>query len=174
MTDATGTHDSTAITTPARVLTVTDDHCIAIWRRFLVVVWRKDTTSPAVADFRAALTRLASETHEVALLTVVEPNAPPPPSDVRDALAAVLAEFGKLIKFSAVAFEGTGFRAAMVRGVVTGLTLLARMPYPHKVFAGVPEAARWLIPNVHRLGWHESMEELTTAVAELRHRVAAA
>ena len=30
-----------------------------------------------------------------------------------------------------------------MRGVVTSLTLLARQPFPHKVFATVEEAARW-------------------------------
>jgi hypothetical protein len=35
--------------------------------------------------------------------------------------------------------EGTGFRAAAVRSVVTGLTMLARQAYPHRV-CSLPDA----------------------------------
>jgi hypothetical protein len=158
----------------ARVVVLQDNHCIATWRGFVIIIWRRETTAQGVADLRQALQRLGPTSTGVGLLTIIEPNAPPPTSEVRDGLAAVLGEFGKLIKFSAVAFEGSGFRAAMVRGVVTGLTMLARMPYPHKVFAGVNEATQWLIPSLQRIGWRDSAFELTEAVAELRRRIAAA
>ena len=59
-----------------------------------------------------------------------------PPAASRNELAATL-RGASFIKASAVAFEGQGFRAAAVRGVVTGLTALARQPFPHKVFAHV-------------------------------------
>src|SRR5262249_34587794 len=137
----------------ARVHVLDDNYCMATWRNFAVVIWRKDTTAEAVGQWRTLLQKIATTSDAICLLTVVEPDARPPPSEVRDALAGVLGEFGKLIKFSAVAFEGTGFRAAMVRGVVTGLTLLARMPYPHKVFAGVEEAVRWMCSNAAGIGW---------------------
>lgn len=158
----------------ARVNVLQDNHCVATWHRFLIVIFRHDTTVEAINDVRHALEKLESTEKSVALLTIIEPNAPPPSSDVRDAMAAMLAEFGRVIKYSAVAFEGSGFRAAVVRGVVTGLTLLARMPYPHKVFAGVDDAAQWMINNVASLlGWRETVTQLTDAVAELRRRIAA-
>jgi hypothetical protein len=158
----------------ARVSALEPNHCVATWRRFVVIIWRHDTTHDGVSDLRRALTATASKSEQIALVTIVEPNAPPPPSEVRDALARLLGEFGRTIRFSAVAFEGSGFRAAMVRGVVTGLTLLARMPYPHKVFAGVDESSRWLTANLHGIGWRETQAELIEAVAELRRRITAA
>jgi hypothetical protein len=157
----------------ARVFVLEDNHCMATWRSFVIVIWRKDTTADAVKQLRDLLQKTSTTTQAVCLLTIVEPNAPPPSSDVRDALAGVLGEFGKLIKYSAVAFEGSGFRAAMVRGVVTGLTMLARMPYPHKVFAGVEESARWLCGNASAVGFRETANEVIDAVAELRRRIAA-
>ena len=39
--------------------------------------------------------------------------------------------------------EGTGFRAAAVRSVVTGLTMLAKQAYPHRV-CSVHDAASML------------------------------
>jgi hypothetical protein len=67
----------------------------------------------------------------------------------REALARMLAG-GNDIACSAVAFEGSGFRAAFVRGVVTGLTILARHPFPNRIFAGVPEASSWLRSQMPR------------------------
>ncbi len=157
----------------ARVHVLDANHCMATWHNFVIVIWRKDTTADAVKQLRELFQKTSTMTQAVCLLTIVEPNAPPPSSDVRDALAGVLGEFGKLIKFSAVAFEGSGFRAAMVRGVVTGLTMLARMPYPHKVFAGVDDSVRWLCGNATGIGWRDTPTDVIEAVAELRRRIAA-
>ena len=166
---------TTSVTDTARVVVLKPDHCLATWRNFLILIWRNETTEEGVNDFRNTLQRLTTTNRDgLGLLTIIEPNAPPPASKVRDELARVLGQFGKLIKYSAVAFEGSGFRAAMVRGVVTGLTMLARMPYPHKVFPGVDQSAEWLIPNLRNLGWRESVGDLTGAVADLRKRIAAA
>jgi hypothetical protein len=51
---------------------------------------------------------------------------------VRKALADLLTE-SHIIRCSAVIMEGTGFRAAAVRGVVTSLTMLARHEFPHRI-----------------------------------------
>ena len=56
---------------------------------------------------------------------------------------------------SAVIFEGSGFKSAAVRGVVTGMTMLAQQRYPHRVFATIEEASGWYAeksPRDWRLG----------------------
>ncbi|HZS40192.1 MAG TPA: hypothetical protein VFF06_25350 [Polyangia bacterium] len=108
----------------------------------------------------------------IALLNIVEPSAPAPPSEVRGALARILTEFGHELKCSAVVHEGSGFRAAAVRGVVTGLTLLARQPFPHKVFATVDEASAWMTDTLHKsFGWTVTAVDLIDAVNDLRIRI---
>jgi hypothetical protein len=45
------------------------------------------------------------------------------------------------VNASAVVLEGTSFRAAFVRSIVTGLTMLAHQPFPHQV-CSMEEAER--------------------------------
>jgi hypothetical protein len=40
--------------------------------------------------------------------------------------------------------EGSGFLAATVRSIATGLVLVTRPPFPTRIFAGVEPAAAWL------------------------------
>jgi hypothetical protein len=125
------------------------DHRTGSWGQLFVVVWKVNTTMEGVTALRQGVTQLGKKNPQgIGLLTVVEANAPMPSSEARDAIATFLREAGSFINASAVIFEGEGFRAAAVRSVVTGLTMLAKQPYPHKVFAGITEAAAWLAPKV--------------------------
>ncbi len=129
----------------ARIVALEPDYCLAVWEQVFIVIWRHDTTMDGVR----ALERQHTEHGQAhpgggGLLTIIEQGAPMPSSEVRTALAKFMTAGARFIRSSAVAFEGAGFRAAAVRGVVTGLTMLARQPYPHKVFATMPEAIQWL------------------------------
>ncbi|MFT3707360.1 MAG: hypothetical protein QM817_06800 [Archangium sp.] len=72
----------------------------------------------------------------IGLVTVVLEKAPPPTSPVRNRIAELLGR-AQNVKGSAVCFEGTGLKATMVRTIVTGITLLGRLKFPHKVFASI-------------------------------------
>lgn len=129
----------------AQVVSLTHDYCLATWHQIYIVIWRHETTMTGVHELDRRLIELEPGWGSgCGLLTIIEQGAPMPSSEVRTALARFMTVAARVIKSSAVAFEGAGFRAAAVRGVVTGLTMLARQPYPHKVFATTPEAARWL------------------------------
>src|SRR5258706_3022512 len=125
----------------AKAHAVDPDYCFAEWRNVFIIVWRKQTTMEGVERLMGLCKAFAADRTSFFLLTVVEMNAPLPDAKVRERLAAFLAEQGPKIKRSAVVFEGSGFRAAAVRGVVTGLTMLARVPYPHKGVGAAREAA---------------------------------
>ena len=132
----------------AEMIDVTKDHLIATWRNVLILVWKQETTQEGVHKLKASYDALAQKfPKNVFLLTVVEQDAPMPASPVRVALADFLAGCKGKMVLSAVVHEGTGFRAAAVRSVVTGLAMMANLPYPHKVFATVDDASRWLHMN---------------------------
>ena len=136
------------VTTP-RILLHDKDYCTAAWRDLFVLIWRHETTLEGIKAGRDALASMGqSHPDGCAMLTIVEPGAPMPPAEARDALSEVLRDAGDIIKVSAVVFEGAGFRAAAVRSVVTGISLVAKQPYPHKVFATVDAAASWLSPSL--------------------------
>ncbi|MEO8877812.1 MAG: hypothetical protein ABI461_19620 [Polyangiaceae bacterium] len=150
----------------------THDHILATWSNVVILVWRHETT---LAGVHAGQQVLADHTRAhpngVFLMTIVEFGAPMPTPEVRDALATLLASGANRILLSAVAHEGTGFRAAAVRSVVTGLAVLAKLPYPHKVFATVDEASAWFSGNspIARM-WGERAKALADAVVEVRYR----
>lgn len=136
------------IETSATIQEVDANFCIASWRQLFVVIWRHDTNAEGLAALRRTFAQFAATHSPIGLLTIVEAKAPLPPAQVRSGLASFLTEQGAHIKRSAVVFEGEGFRAAAVRGVVTGLTMLARPPYPHKVFGSIDDACAWLAPGL--------------------------
>lgn len=108
-----------------------------------IVVWKVDTTEAGMKRV-SDLFRAASLPDRIGMLTIVDENANMPSSEARALGATFLARNANRIVASAVVHEGSGFRAAAVRAVVTGLSMIARQPYPHKVFPEVQPAASWL------------------------------
>lgn len=156
---------------PARLVHADSDYFIATWENVEVVVFMNETTMEATANVQRTFDDLASRfPGGIFLMTVVEQNAPMPSPKVRDALGQILVQGAGRMILSAVAHEGTGFRAAAVRSVVTGIAAFAKLSYPHKVFATVQEVGRWFWLNspVAR-AWGE--DTFSAAVAEVRTRV---
>jgi hypothetical protein len=120
-----------------------------IYKEVFVVIFHHETTVSAAVTLRKEYTAFAAQ-HPAGtgLLTIVEPDAPMPSSDAREALADFMNDNRQSILVSGVAYEGSGFRAAAVRSVVTGLTMLARQPFPHKVFPTLEDASQWMVANL--------------------------
>jgi len=130
---------------------VTRDHIIMTASNFVIAIFRHETTLGGVRVIQRVYDEHARVFPKgVYMLTLVEQSAPLPGTQERDALAKFLASGAGRTRMSAVIHEGTGFRAAMVRGVVTGLTMVARLPYPHKIFATLEEAASWFGTTTHK------------------------
>ena len=128
-----------------RVEESTAEYVFAHWERVMVAVWRGRTTVSAVKRGEEVLQSLVKRRGEpVLLLTVVEPSAPLPPLEARMELVGMLKRCAGNVERSALVFEGEGFRAASVRAVVAGVSLFSRPVYPHRVFATVGAAARFL------------------------------
>ena len=135
--------------TPSRVAAaelheVTRDHVMITWRNVTIAVFKRETTLGGVRTMQRVYDEQAAKFPDgVFMVTIVEEGAPMPVVEVRDALAKFLAGGAGRSKMSAVIHEGVGFRAAAVRAVVTGLAMVAKTPYPHKVFGTLTDAARW-------------------------------
>ncbi len=128
-----------------KIKSIDSAHVVATETSILFCLWRTVTTRAAVAE----LSRIAHELVEqsprgISMLTVVEADADMPDSTIRDELAKLFKALAKSVICSGLVFEGQGFKAATVRGITTGINLVARQPFPHKVFGNVPEAASWM------------------------------
>jgi hypothetical protein len=112
--------------------------CIAIWR-----------SKPHQMTFgiqRSMLDRtVAAHPGRAKFLCVVEPDAPAPDDDVREASADMVNEHGDRLSKVACVIEGDGFRAVANRAVLAAMSLFVRSPVATKFFGSVDSAACWLM-----------------------------
>jgi hypothetical protein len=155
-----------------RVVARTGDYTAATVPGGVFHIWHRNTTLAGVRHLEQAIHEACDPTHaQVPILLVVEPSAPPPPPDVRKAIADLMRTTAPHVLMTALVFEGTGFAAAMVRGIVTGLTLLARHPFPYKVFSNHTAAFNWMRTTTGRT---ETLESLQLAFESERRQYARA
>lgn len=157
---------------PWRIVALSHDYALASWQQIFAVIWRRETTMQGASHLRAGCTEFAMHhPRGIGLLTIVEARAPMPPSEPRNEIASFLHDASSFIKCSAVVYEGTGFRAAAVRSVVTGLTMMARQAYPHRV-CDLVEASRMyaeILPAA--TGRPVIAEHFRSSLAELRGQI---
>jgi hypothetical protein len=155
-----------------RLIARDPDYALATWQQIFAVIWRKETTLHGAIHLRSACTEFASRNPRgIGLLTIIEPNAPLPPSEIRKSIADFLQEGSSFIKCSTVIFEGTGFRAAAVRSVVTGLTLMAHQAFPHRVCHLVEASQMYADILSPATGRVVVAEHFRSTLAELRGRI---
>lgn len=137
--------------TKATVATATPDHLFLTWKNVVVAIFKHETTSEGLALLQTLYDQQAHLYPKgVYMITIVEKGAPMPSNTVRKELADFLATGAGYTRMSAVIQEGGGFTATLVRTVVSGLALLANLPYPHRVFPSLQEGAEWLATNTTR------------------------
>jgi hypothetical protein len=148
------------------------DYALAHWQQVFAVFWRRETTVEGARELaRSCAAFAATQPRGIGLLTIVESGAPLPASAARNEIAEFLASGSRFIKCSAVVFEGSGFRAAAVRSVVTGLTLMAKQAYPHKVCSLEDAISMFerILPEA--TGRAVSGNELRSSLEEVRKRI---
>lgn len=110
-----------------------------------LAIWRSKPTPELFEVQRRELVAAVSRNPgKVAFLCVVEPSADAPEQDVRDASAAMITSLGTKLVACACVIEGSGFRAAITRTVLTGMALVSRSASPNRFFEHVSVASAWL------------------------------
>ncbi|WP_437740533.1 hypothetical protein WMF39_33335 [Sorangium sp. So ce1504] len=129
-----------------QVVEATVDVAVGYWSSLATAVWMKTTHPHHAASLKAAIVgaQASSPSRKVWLLQIVTPEAIVPDTRSRSALAGMLSSVDGIVSHSAVIHIGSGFRASVVRSIVTGLNALGRQQFPHRVFASVEEGIAWL------------------------------
>lgn len=109
--------------------------------RVVVALWRGRTTADAVEK---GWKLVNSRANSALLLTIIEARAALPDRDALAQLARFLAVAQARVSRSAAVIEAEGFRGATIRALISGLALLAKPAFPHRVFADVASAAEFL------------------------------
>ena len=166
------THANRSLPNQVRLLRTESSHGIAITGRTVVALWQTETTIEAVRELASVLAGHAAESGGAGLLQVIDERATPPDGNTRVALAAMLKDNEARIVASAVVFEGSGFRASVVRSVVIGITMLTRPKCPHTVFASVNEGIAWLSGRMgdsdgarHATGMQLAIDQLRSVIS---------
>jgi hypothetical protein len=140
--------------------------CIVIWREAVI----KARFDRQVAGLAEVVKRNPEGT---CFICVVEPTATPPDDKLRKASVEMVASHGEKLKCVACVIEGTGFRAAVGRSVLSGMALLfGRRETPLSFFANASAAARWMAQyvKINPLEVAKSVETIRKALAPVQAR----
>ncbi len=144
------------------------DHCLAVWDCVAIQIWRGVCTEKASLDgYEVVEGLLSSMGGRGCFLSVVEASSPPPDQGARQVFAKLSRDLIPSMAVAIIVAEGSGFRAAIVRGVGTGLSLLTPHRVPFRFLADVEEAAKELEPHLRTGGAHQ----LLGVIADLRGRI---
>ena len=115
--------------------------------RTAVLIWHTEVSlegARAIAAVFADL-RVKHLSEGLGFLTVLERDTDIRPSPAaRQAVAQVLTDFGSDIGAAAIAYEADGFKATIVRSVITAINLASSTRFPNRVFAGTDDAIDWI------------------------------
>lgn len=115
------------------------------YRNVFFALWSTKPTPELFQLQRAALAAAVSASPgKIFFLCLVSPNAEPPEQAERDASSQMITSHGNRLLGTACVVEGSGFRAAITRTVLTGIVLFIRTPAPIAFFENVEAAAFWM------------------------------
>ncbi|MGA7119724.1 MAG: hypothetical protein WBY94_06480 [Polyangiaceae bacterium] len=150
-----------------RLAELDEDHVKAIAFNMLFVVWRKRTLAAVYRRSMAIASELSAQFPEgVGVCQIVEVDTTPPDSDARRAFV----EFMKVdtVRHFSVIHDGTGFKAASVRAIMSSVHMLGRPKFKMAVHSSVPAAAAWHAVEQVAIGRRETPELIERVVRGLR------
>ena len=147
-------------------------HAMVSYERVLATVWRGAMTPAAV---RATITPTSNAARqfpgEVVVALVVEPDSPVPGDDVRSVYTELI-RTNLPLRCTVLVAEGSSFRGAVVRSIVTSILLVVRPATPMKVTSTVPEGAKWAsAQGAPRSGGAALERDIVRAVEAARARI---
>ena len=112
-------------------------------QRLHVSVWSAAPTGDDVARLESEVEAIVSRYGSASILLVVEPTSPVAGEEARTRAVKMLRKLGTNVDSVALVVEGTGFWAAAVRSMFSGLALILRPSFEWRLFATVEPATLW-------------------------------
>jgi hypothetical protein len=108
-------------------------------------LWRKKPTRERFEIQRTCLeAAVAKHPGRTVFFCLVEAGTEPPDDEIRRASSSMITGHGPKLKAVACVIEGSGFKAAISRTVLSGIVFLIRSPSPIKYFESAGSGAAWL------------------------------
>jgi hypothetical protein len=154
-------------TVPPPIQTMSPNKVI-FWRDVFVLV---DNGKARVNDYahfgRLILEQKAKYKAGIGSLVIIPEGATPPPDEVRKAINRALNNLDDGLRCFCWIVEGSGFQAAVARGVLTGIRLFGRHRYPTQIETNLEEALAWILPHLD--GGKKRLADVPAAAAFIRH-----
>lgn len=155
------------------IVSLASTHAVAVWRNVLIQIWERPLDPLDQArEFRRVLrtferqAALKSPARPLLALTVVSETTTMPDAESR----RIATDFASYFDYYVGAHEGTGFRASLVRAVVAGMALAARVKPRYDVCSDARHGAALI---ASRSSGTVFADELYAVITELRARIAA-
>ncbi len=153
-----------------------DDFCmVATWRSIVMpVMGRAKLPASSAKQQVLALTEHAKRVGKGKLgeITMIANEAPLPDAETRTVLESGVPIISPYYGCVSAVFEGTGFRAALVRGVLVSFQLLSRTKFPQKTFSTIDECATWMFPHLQTMGMQVLSADDIAAAAKMVRQMA--
>jgi hypothetical protein len=120
---------------------------IQVWAegRIFVAVFDGDVEAAMVAQYaRIQREFAASKRAKIIPLTFIRGGVPNVSEEIRDVSVAFFEGAKAYTECGAVVLEAPGMLGGILRSVVTGILLIARMPCPYRIFGTCDPAVAWL------------------------------
>jgi hypothetical protein len=141
-----------ALPESARMLAGDETFLAAQFRNVFLSAWWGDTTVAKLRQVSAIQSEVARTCPKgfVALGLIRSVNANLP-ADVRAEAERITRDPAPGLRAIAQVIYGSGFAAAAIRSIATGIQLFSRNGRPSKIFDSLENAAAWLAPRMNEL-----------------------
>jgi len=120
-------------------------HVSAVFQNVIISYSVAEPNTGYMADWVKTIVELSRDNPRgVASIIVIDGSAKPPSEEIRADIKRAIAQAGPHLRGLAQVVEGTGFGAAAKRSALSVITLVARFPFPIKIFSTRREAAFWV------------------------------
>ncbi len=119
-------------------------HRTVVWGAVIVSAYNGQVSVDLATALERAVAQRAPENGPIGLVIHVIEGAERPEGAVRDAFTRMMSAVDDRVAAWAIVFEGTGFWAAAMRAIQSGILLTARIKAPAKVCPDPAGAATWL------------------------------
>ncbi|MCC6874892.1 MAG: hypothetical protein IT378_11355 [Sandaracinaceae bacterium] len=118
--------------------------------RVLVLAYQEAPTADDLKRREPMLARLVSESGAVAFLSVIDARGATalPDAESRAETARQLELYGHAVRAGGVVVRGDSLRVSLLRTLLRGLFAVRRSPFPHRFFAEIEPAARFVLDRL--------------------------
>ena len=158
--------------TDLTVNAIVDGMVIATWRNVFIDILSRPPTVEALNAIRPCVDKLFKQHKGQCIsISVLEPaSIGTSPPNIKEEMQKLARDYPNLAATTVI--EGSSFRQAAARMLLTGIFLLQKNPVPHKVSHDIGEGARFVAAkNPQFKNLEKDVTDLIAAVDEARKRI---